>query len=126
MRMPMKSGKLYLRPTTPPKFDVSVACESLAKIEATIRGDELLCYAHWGAVNDPKAHVAAEKKQIGEWLDVVSRMRERPIGEIAKYLISNDPLLAEYSSLPEDIRSRELFFIEGSIRGFLEYIQDSE
>ena len=126
LRMPTSSGKPYLRPTTPPRFDAPAMRETFAKMESAIRGDELLCYAHWGAVRDPMGHIAAAKKQVEEWLDVVAGMEDMTVEEIAEHLISNDPLLAEYSAFPEDLRSRELFFIENSVRGFREYLQNQE
>jgi hypothetical protein len=69
--------------------------------------------------------IAAARRQIDEWLDVISKMETRPVGEIAEYLIANDPLLAPYSGFSDGVRSRELFFIENSIKGFLEYLSDS-
>ena len=124
LRLPMEFGTRYLRPTTPPIFDVAAARESLAKIESAVRGDELLCYSHWGATRDSKTQIAAAREQLDEWLDVISGKEDRPIAEIAEYLISNDPFLAGYSGLPADIRSRERLFIENSVKGFVEYLQE--
>jgi len=125
-----KSGisKKYLRPTTPPKFDVAAAHKSLAKIESALRDGDLLCYAHWGAerYDAQNSQITACGKQLDLWLDVASKMGGRPLGEIAKHLIANDPMMARYSSLPEGVRSREAFFIENAIKGFLEYLEDSK
>jgi glyoxylase-like metal-dependent hydrolase (beta-lactamase superfamily II) len=126
IRLPKEFGTRYLHPTTPPKFDFPAACESLAKMKSALRGDELLCYGHFGAESDSAAQITSVRKQLDEWLDVVSRMKKNPVGEIVDYLISNDPLLAGYPALPEDVRSRERFFLETDIKGLLEYLQDSK
>jgi len=125
-RAPVKSGVQYLRPATPPKLDLPTMHESLAKLESGMRGDELLCYGHWGAARDPKTRIAAAGKQLNDWLGVISGMKDRAAGEIVEYLISNDPFLAGYSSLPEDVRSRERFFIQSSVEGFLGYLRDAK
>ena len=131
MRIPVESGTQYLRPTTPPRFDALAAHESLAKIESALRDCDLLCYAHWGAVRHfadvaQKSQIAAAGRQLDEWLDVISKMEGHTVEEIAEYLISNDPFLAGYSSFFGELRSRELFYIENSIKGFLEYLSDSK
>ena len=121
------SHKKYLRPTTPPKFDVDSAHKSLAKIESALRDGDLLCYAHWGAerYDAQNSQITKAGKQLELWLSVISKMEGRPLEEIAEYLIANDLNLARYSSLPDGVRSRELFFVENAIRGFLEYLEDS-
>ena len=53
-------------------------------------------------------------------------MKGRPVEEIADHLISSDPFMAGYRALPEDLRSRERFFIENSIEGFLEYLSGTQ
>jgi len=126
LRIPMKPGAQYLRQATPPKLDLPAAHESLAKLESATRGDELLCYGHWGAARDPKAQIAAAKKQLDEWLGIVSKMEDRAVDEVVEYLTSNDPFLAEYPHLSEDVRSREHFFIKSSVEGFLDYLRDSK
>jgi len=125
-RAPLKSGARYLRPATPPKLDLPTMRESLAKLESAMQGDELLCYGHWGATRDSKTNIAAAKKQLDEWLGVVSGMEDRAADEIVEYLISNDPFMAECSNFPEDVRSRERFFIKNSVEGFLDYLKDSK
>jgi len=131
LRMPVESGARYLRPTTPPKLDIQAARESLAKVKAALRDGDLLCYAHWGTVryfadSARECPIAAAERQLDKWLDVASKMEGRAIGEIAEYLIAHDPLMAPYTGFSEGVRSRELFFIESSIKGFLEYLSDSK
>jgi len=122
------SSKKYLRPTTPPKFDVPAAHESLAKIESALQDGDLLCYAHWGVERyDAKnSQIKAAGRQLELWFDVISKMEGRQIEEVVEYLIASDPMMARYSGLPEGMRSRELYFMENAIKGFVEYIADSK
>jgi glyoxylase-like metal-dependent hydrolase (beta-lactamase superfamily II) len=115
----------YLRPTTPPKFDAAAARNSLDKIAAALQGDELLCYGHWGAARRSQIQIGFAKEQLEEWLSIVSRTRHKSVEEIADYLLLNDTFLGKYADLPGDLREREFFFIANSVKGILEYLQDS-
>jgi glyoxylase-like metal-dependent hydrolase (beta-lactamase superfamily II) len=126
LRIPLPPGIPYLRPTTPPKFDMPAALESLDKLEAAVVDGDVLCYAHWGAARNPKPQLTAVKAQVREWLNAVSQMENLPVEEIAGCMLDSDPLLAGYRELPEDLRSRERFFIENAVAGYLDYIQDAK
>ena len=125
LHMLTEDGKAYIRPASPGKFDAPAALASLTEMEAAIQGDELLCYAHWGAARDAKAYLAAAKTQINYWLDTIGKMQNCTLGQIAEYLLSNDKFLAGHSTLSEDLRQRELLFMENNIKGFLAYLKDS-
>jgi hypothetical protein len=114
----------YLRPATPPKFDGDAAFDSLRRIGLAIRGDEILCYAHWGASSNPREMISLAAEQTERWMSVISTMRDRDVDVVIDHLVSHDPLLARFSSLPEDMRERERIFIRNSVRGFIGYIKD--
>lgn len=120
LTLPTESGELWLRPTTPPCFDAAAALESLDRVASVLVGDELLCYAHWGAYGDARKRVALARSQVSEWLDIVAGMRNRPPEAIAGYLLEHDPLLR--ASLPEDLLERERLFIGNSVLGFLGFL----
>ena len=113
----------YLRPATPPKFDAKAAQTSLHKIEQALQGEDLLCYSHWGAALRAQFMIALAKGQLGEWLSIISQMREEPEEDIAAYLLSHDALLSGFARLPEELQERERLFIGNSIRGFLGYLE---
>lgn len=127
MYLPMASTPTlpYLRPTTPPKFDGAAAQSSLRKIEESLKGDELLCYSHWGAARRPQQMIALAKGQMDEWLALIAGMRDRTEDEIVDYLLLHDSLLSGYFRLPTDLRERERYFIKNSVRGFLGYLQEA-
>lgn len=123
--LPSTSEQPYLRPTTPPRFDIAAARESLEKIEAALQGDELLCYSHWGAARNPRRMIALARRQLDDWLDVIARMEGRSEEDIFARLLEVDPLLSGASRLPEDLRKRELIFIKNSIRGLRRACSDA-
>ncbi|MDR1379025.1 MAG: MBL fold metallo-hydrolase [Synergistaceae bacterium] len=116
----------YLRPTTPPKFDGVAARASLRKISESLRGDELLCYAHWGAARHARNQMALARGQFDDWTTLFSRMKDQTERAITNSLFEQDSLLSGYFRLPEDLRTRELFFIRNSVKGFLQYIRKTE
>ncbi|MDR1943561.1 MAG: MBL fold metallo-hydrolase [Synergistaceae bacterium] len=123
--IPMETASSpYIHPTTPPKYDHATARDSLCKLEAAISGDELLCYSHWGLSRDARTMISLAKKQIDEWLKIISGMADQPEDAIVDRLLSEDPLLSGYADLPDDLRERERIFIRSSVTGFLMYIAE--
>ena len=116
----------YLRPTTPPKFDGAAAQASLCKIEQTLQGDELLCYAHWGAARRPHNMIAMAKGQLNEWLSTIAKMQECTPEEITDYMLEHDPLLSGTKRLSSELQGRERLFIKNSVMGFLGYLKEAE
>jgi glyoxylase-like metal-dependent hydrolase (beta-lactamase superfamily II) len=113
----------YLRPTTPPKFDGTAAQASFRKIEAALRGGDLLCYAHWGLSRNPRAMISLAKEQLDDWMSIISQMTEQSEEAIIDRLTREDPLLKGYSRLPADLRERERIFIDNSVKGIRKYLQ---
>jgi glyoxylase-like metal-dependent hydrolase (beta-lactamase superfamily II) len=113
----------YLRPTTPPKFDGAAAQASIRKIENALLGNELLCYSHWGAARRPKTQIALAKEQLDKWLSLISQMSDQTEEAVTDYLLAQDSLLGGYVRLSRDLRERERFFLQNSVKGFLGYVQ---
>jgi glyoxylase-like metal-dependent hydrolase (beta-lactamase superfamily II) len=120
------SGTPYLRPTTPPKFDAPGAKSSLRKIAQAITGDELLCYSHWGASSRAGEMISLAEKQLDDWASIIYKEKDQPEEALAERLLSDDPLLAGFSRLPEDIQARERIFIKNSVKGFILYFQEDQ
>jgi glyoxylase-like metal-dependent hydrolase (beta-lactamase superfamily II) len=114
----------YLRPTTPPKFDGLSAQNSLVKIEDALQGDEILCYSHWGLSLNPQRMIPLAKRQIDDWISIISKMIGETEEVIMNHIITHDTLLKGYSFLPEDLRERESIFIKNSVKGILKYLQE--
>ena len=120
LTLPTESGELWLRPTTPPRFDAAAALESLDRLASALGGDELLCYAHWGAYDDALRRVALARLQIARWLEVIRSMRDCSPETITTHLLERDPLLQ--APLAKGLLERERLFIGNSVRGFLGFL----
>ncbi|GHS95124.1 MBL fold metallo-hydrolase [Synergistales bacterium] len=116
-------GSVYLRPTTPPVFNLQSAALSINKIESCLKGDETLIYSHWGATRDHSL-ITLAKKQLDSWSDMIfallaesASLDDCVIRDVMETIMSQDKLL-RFSSLPDDLRERELVFIKNSVAGF--------
>jgi glyoxylase-like metal-dependent hydrolase (beta-lactamase superfamily II) len=125
LHIPMQNAEEgpYLRPTTPPKFDGAAAQNSLVKIEEALQGDEILCYSHWGFSRDPRRMVSLAKRQIDDWISIISKRIGETEKAIMNHIIAEDPLLRGYPFLPGDLREREDIFIQNSVKGILKYLR---
>ena len=111
---------LWLRPTTPPRFDGDAALRSMDLVLSALRGDELLCYAHWGTAENPKERVALAREQTQRWLDVIAGMKEESPEDVVSWFLERDPLLRAVPA--PDLLERERRFMVNSVlgmRGFL-------
>lgn len=118
----------YIRPATPPKFFFDVTLQSLKKVEAA--NPEWICYPHFGPSEESRHLLRLHEEQLFRFKDVTVHSLEEDAGGneeainlILARLLDEDPLLSEFVHLPEDIQSRERFFLQNSIRGFLDYVQ---
>ncbi|MCR4818195.1 MAG: MBL fold metallo-hydrolase [Fretibacterium sp.] len=119
MVLPLKDDSLWLRPTTPPRFDAEAARSSLSLLASVLRGDELLCYAHWGTSEGPRERVEQAQEQLERWFRLIMPLRDRAPEEIVEYLLTHDPLLRQSGALPPDLLERERRFMANSVRGML-------
>ena len=119
----------YLRPATPPRFFLET---NLASIDLLLGIPHAkLCYGHFGLTADGARMLAAHRRQLLDWRDIIAetihsgeegaslvdRCRER--------LLASDPFLACYPDLPESAQRREMGFLSNSIRGFIGYLKAS-
>jgi len=116
------TGGLYLRPTTPPKFDAKAALSSLDLLSRVTTTDDYLCFAHFGLYKNARQIINYAKEQLLLWIKNVADWREIVMEKerMVELLLSIDPLLADFKKLPEKIQSRELIFIENSLQGVIE------
>ena len=85
-----------------------------------LRGDELLCYAHWGTSGNPTERVEQAREQMERWLSLIPPLRDRAPEEIVEYLMTHDPLLQQSAGrLPPDLLERERRFMVNSVLGML-------
>ena len=125
VHMSLKEG-YYLRPATPPRFIYDVYEESLKKLSKV---DGIACFGHFGFEKNCREVISSAREQISLWIEVVKRLaseveNEREIIENAKReLLKRDKLFSRYKILDEDIKKREDYFIENSLKGILGYVK---
>lgn len=123
LTLPSGDGALWLRPTTPPRFDAAAALSSLDRVAAALRGDERLCYAHWGLSADPAGRLSLAREQMERWLKLIGTMLDQRPEEVVECLLRHDPLLQ--ARLDEDLMERERRFMANSVQGFMGFLKEA-
>jgi glyoxylase-like metal-dependent hydrolase (beta-lactamase superfamily II) len=115
---------LYLRPTTPPKFDAQAALSSLDLLSNISSEDDILCYSHFGSDKKARQIIIKAKEQLILWMKTASEQHKNGMGkeQIIETLLSIDPLLVEFKNLPKSFQSRELSFMDNSLLGLIKAV----
>lgn len=116
----------YIRPATPPRFFLE---QNVRSLEALLPvPHKIFCYGHFGMTTDTPRLPEAHRDQLYLWADVIRDELGRYEGsafeeQCLERLLREDPLLAPWGSLGEDVRERERGFLYNSIRGFRGYLE---
>jgi glyoxylase-like metal-dependent hydrolase (beta-lactamase superfamily II) len=127
--VPLPSGKLYLRPATPPKFFLEQALESLDEILALEREPRLTVFAHYGVQEGAFFYAVSAREQLKLWVDTVSELVAESTANLQQRLFDRlmeiDPLYGQgrFEDLDEDIQQRERSFLKNTLDGILGYIK---
>lgn len=121
----LPGGRHYLRPATPPRYDLDTHLASLTKLEAL--DSRLMCYGHFGATQAGAERLAAHRRQLVLWHEVLARSDgavddDDGLRGRLHHLLRVDPLLSHWERLPPDVQHRETGFLLNSIRGMLGYL----
>jgi len=127
VHMPLKND-YYLRPATPRKFIFEIAYDSLDRLKDF--GSKRVCFGHFGFKRDSLEIVEKAKKQLRLWVDTVYDIacrrdfeeEEQILKQAREELLEKDRRFSRYHLLDEDIKKREDFFINNSLRGILDYV----
>ena len=127
VHMPLKND-YYLRPATPKKFIFEIAYNTLEKLKEM--GNKRVCFGHFGFKRDSIEIVEKAMKQLRLWVDTVydiaCRRDFQGVDNIVKQareeLMEKDRRFSRYHLLDDDIKKREDFFIDNSLRGILDYV----
>ncbi len=110
--VPLEGG-YYVRPATPPPFQHQIFRDSIAKVAAL--DVSLVCLGHYGCRQDAAALFERARRQLDLWVGTVEghvTAASEPFEEaVLADLISNDPDMAGWQSLPKDIQTRERNFL---------------
>ncbi len=120
-------GNDFMRPATPPRFRMDVALKSL---EALIQQPPAaICYSHFGLRENARGQLAQHRDQLLHWRSIVAdEVPRHPDGDAQapclERLLHEDPLLQALHQLPVPARQREIGFLNNSLRGFIEALQE--
>jgi glyoxylase-like metal-dependent hydrolase (beta-lactamase superfamily II) len=121
--VPLDDG-LYVRPATPPPFQHDTFRDSIAKAGAL--DVSLVCLGHYGCRQDATNLFDRAGRQLDYWVDTMERhvkAGSEPFEDVVLAdLISNDPDMSGWHSLPKEIQARERYFCTNSIRGIRGYL----
>ena len=121
---PVGGEGLYLRPATPPVFNLEIQRDSFEKVASL--DIATICFAHYGLRRDPENLFRHARAQIPLWLAITKRhLRAEGVfreENIFTDILAQDPCMRSYHLLPDDIRTREREFISNSIRGMKGYL----
>lgn len=117
-------GKHYIRPATPSPFRPNIALQSIALVIE--KRPQLICYGHYGLLEDALTMLRMAKEQIGFWLTTIKNRKINGLNldeeEIFAELLGKDSHLSAFYQLESNIQKREAYFIKNSIKGMLEFI----
>ncbi len=117
-------GGIYMRPATPPRFNLAVALDSLERMIAL--APRAMIFAHYGRVENGLEHLLIARRQLLLWVRAVAvtagvaeSLRE---GALVSWLLEHDENYRNGTLLPADISARERYFLGNSLRGMIEFV----
>ncbi len=124
-----RGGRTYLRPATPPRFFLETSLESIDRLLTV--DHEILCYGHFGFTRDGHRLLAAHRRQLLDWRDLIREELRRipagtdPVTACLERLLRVDSLLAPLADFAPEVTAREQGFLKNSIRGFIGYLKEN-
>ncbi|MGI9951790.1 MBL fold metallo-hydrolase [Moorellaceae bacterium AZ2] len=120
----------YLRPATPPKFFLQRTLASLDTLLDLAGGESILCFGHFGWARGAKGILELARRQLCRWEEIITaagqRLKARNEGEFLSLLreevLRQDPLLQGFFRLEPDIQQREKYFLDNSLKGYIDYL----
>jgi hypothetical protein len=86
-----------------------------------------ICYAHFGKADSSHEMLKRNRDQILDWEKIIRRELLSDANDLiercVKRLISEDPELNAFRQLESNVQKRETFFIQNSIKGYLQYLE---
>jgi len=124
----LTGGAHYLRPATPPRYNLDVHLESIQRLE-TLQSRRI-CYGHFGAAKEAATRLADHRRQLHLWRDLLAdyvgeTTDEANLQKILDHILREDPRMAGWNLLRPDARQRETGFLFNSIRGMLGYLENA-
>ena len=116
--------KIYMRPATPPRFDLDTSLSSLEKIMA--KKPETICFGHYGFHKDALRILLSAREQLLLWTELIKgqspREGENWENKVIEKLMEKDKKFSNFQYLEKDIQKRERYFLTNSLNGIMEYL----
>ncbi len=123
IRLPSRD-KQYIRPATPSPFRPDIALQSISLVIE--RRPQLICYGHYGLLEDAVTMLQMAQEQIQLWLTIIKDRRVKGLNlneeEIFAEILAKDSNLSTFYQLESDIQKKEAHSIKNSIKGMLGFI----
>lgn len=117
-------GREYLRPATPPVFDLKQFLESIDRLLSA--QDLRMCYAHFGRADRSHPMLKRERAQLLFWEKII---REETAGSdpllverCMARILTEDPELRAFQAMAPADQARERLFMGNSIKGYLGFL----
>lgn len=113
----------YLRPATPPRFEMGQALETLNVLEKLQPGRT--AFAHYGLSPNGLKQVKAAQSQLKLWADTARRVvlnEGRPMQDCIEELLEKDPNVRHFNKFTPAEQKRELDFFANALLGILGYL----
>lgn len=116
----------YRFPATPPRLDGDALERSMELLSAE-RGAKYLCFSHYGWTTDVAETLRLAAVQFRDWRQRARRCtaadEDAAVALLFDEVAREDPLLGLLSSLREEQRQKEEFFIKNSLRGIVRWVR---
>lgn len=125
VRLSLEGRRDYLRPATPSPFFLEPQLSSLERLMDLEPRPRWTVFGHYGFRERYMELVREAQGQLKRWVNVARRFlggpEEEAVRTIRGLLMREDPLFGQgaFEALPSDIRTREAFFVENSLKGIL-------
>jgi len=114
----------YIRPATPSPFRPDIALHSISLVIE--RRPQLICYGHYGLLEDAVSMLQMAQDQIQLWLTIIKDRKIKGLNldeeEIFAEILAKDSHLSTFHRLGPNIQKREAYFMKNSIKGMLGFI----
>lgn len=128
---------IYIRPATPPRFDLDIALESLQRVMA--HKPQKMIFAHSTMQNNAMALLRVAEKQLYLWVKGIIELTDKGAkngiedsveeggdehlqADMYPWLLQHDSFFARIESFPDDIKMRERYFFGNSIKGMRGFV----
>lgn len=116
---------IYMRPATPPRFELEVALESLERMIAL--APRSLVIAHYGLVEPALDYLHIGRRQLRLWVEGVAEIAPQAVADreqaLFDWLLQHDRHFRNIEQLESDIYARERLFFRNTLRGMQQYVE---